>query len=172
MSTDCATLPRRPTDAVALAVRTAAAYMGLDEPVADVLGRCAASLADGGEVSVPDVARLYGRTTRWVWQMVERFAIRTTSRGGGLGSTLDIDAFVAAVGLPGALRVRRGRPPRSAVAAGLVPRAPIEAVVAAASSIDLPRPGRDGGGTPLGTTPTPPGAGADGAIAQSARSID
>ena len=170
MSAECATLPRRPTDAVAMAVRTAAAYMGLDEPVADVLGRCAASLADGGEVSVPDVARLYGRTMRWVWKMVARFGIRTTSRGGGLGSTLDIEAFVEHVGLPGALRIRRGRPPLSASAAGLAPRAPIEAVVAAASSSDQPRPDREGGGTPLGTTPLTPGAGAEAAIAQSARS--
>ena len=158
--------------AVELAVRTAAEYMGLDGSAAAILGSCAASMVDGRRLTVDTVAALYGRTSRWVWKEISRYSLDVIPQGGGLGSLVDIEAFVSAVGLPVATGKRRGRPPRSAAAAGLAPRSPIADVASAASSTDQPRPDRDGGGTPLGTTPTPPTAGADGAIAQSARSIN
>ena len=92
--------PRRAADAVAVAVRTAAAFMGADDSRAALLGRCAASIVGGGEVTMADLAAMYGRSRRWAFMQLRAHGIAHTSRAGKCGSSVDLARFVEAVGLP------------------------------------------------------------------------
>ena len=99
-------MTRDPVAAEAAVVAAAARY-GAPAERALALGRCAASIigSEVGVVCIADVAKLYGRSRRWVYMRIKAAGISKTSRFGPNGSLVDLEQFVACVGLP--------RPPKT-----------------------------------------------------------